>query len=373
MNENSRNASATSKSSRRVFCREVAGIAAAASLAGWTSKAAGGGRQGSRLKVGQIGVGHAHAKGKIEAFRKSPDWEVVGVVEDDPKLREEAQRDEAYRDIPFVSQGQLLNTSGLKAVAIETRVRDLLAAAEPCVAAGKHIHIDKPPGADFPRFKQLMADAERQGLTVQLGYMYRYNPGIVLMHQFLEKGWLGEPFEVHAVMSKQVGRSKRQRWAETPGGTMFELGCHLIDLMVGVLGRPDAVTPYVRHSGEFDDNLPDNMLAVCTYPKATAAIRSTALEVEGFDRRHFVVCGAEGTMQIEPLDDPRVRVALSQKRGSYEAEYQTVDVGPYERYVDDVAELASVIRGEKEFPYSKEHDLATQETVLKASELWPSA
>ena len=39
-----------------------------------------------RIKIGQIGVGHAHA-GKLAVFRKSPDYEVVGIVEPDAELR----------------------------------------------------------------------------------------------------------------------------------------------------------------------------------------------------------------------------------------------------------------------------------------------
>lgn len=34
------------------------------------------------LRVGQIGTGHGHAT-KLEVYRRSPDWEVVGLVEPD--------------------------------------------------------------------------------------------------------------------------------------------------------------------------------------------------------------------------------------------------------------------------------------------------
>ncbi len=35
-----------------------------------------------------------------------------------------------------------------------------------------------------------------------MGYMYRYNPAIMLLRECLKQGWLGDVFEVHAVMSK---------------------------------------------------------------------------------------------------------------------------------------------------------------------------
>ena len=150
---------------------------------------------------------------------------------------------------------------------------------------------------------------------------------------------------------------------------MFELGCHLVDLAVGLLGPPQEISAVIQHAGQADDSLQDNMLAVCTWPRAIGTLKSTGLEVEGFARRHFTLCGTEGTVQIEPLDEPVVRLALSKPRGGYQAEYQRIDVGSYQRYDDDLADLARIVRGEKEADYDSGHDLAVQKTLLQASGL----
>ena len=39
-----------------------------------------------RIRVAQIGVGHAHAN-KLAVYRNSPDYEVVGIAEEDDALR----------------------------------------------------------------------------------------------------------------------------------------------------------------------------------------------------------------------------------------------------------------------------------------------
>jgi len=321
-----------------------------------------------RIKVGQIGVGHAHAS-KLAVYRRSGDYDVVGVVEPDAKLRAEAQGKGVYRDLPWMTQEQLLNVPKLQTVLVETRVRDSLNAAEACVAAGKHIHLDKPAGRSLPQFQRILQAAAKRNVLVQMGYMYRYNPAIVMLRDFLKQGWLGEPFEAHAVMSKVIGPDKRRRLAQHPGGTMFELGCHLIDLIVGLLGKPEGVHAFPRHSSRLDDKLVDNMLAVFTYPRATVTVRSSALEVEGFARRHLVVCGTGGTFHVQPLDNPAARVALSQARGKYGKGYQDVAFPKYTRYVADAADMAKIIRGQKKADFSYDHDLAVQETIMKASGL----
>src|SRR5689334_14838719 len=319
-----------------------------------------------RIKVGQFGVGHAHAT-KLSVYRESPDYEVVGIVEPDKELRERAKDQPAFRDVPFVTEEQLLNTAGLSAVLVETRVKDLLSTAQRCIDAGKHVHLDKPAGDSMPQYRKLLDAAAKKNLLVQMGYMYRYSPAVVLMRQFLKDGWLGDVFEVHTVMSKVVGDAERKNLAEFPGGIMFELGCHVIDLVIGVLGKPNQVHAYPRHSGKQTDGLRDNVLAVLEYPNATASVKSSAEEVDGGSRRHFVVCGTSGTFHIQPLDSPAIRLTLDRDRGQYKRGTHDIALPKFTRYVADAADMARIIRGEKEADFSYSHDLTVQETVLPAS------
>src|SRR5687767_9888501 len=229
-------------SHRRAFLRAAGGAVLSVGLSGRGLAA---GPAPPRIKVGQIGVGHGHAA-KLGVYRRSPDYEVVGVVEQDAALRRRAGGQAVYQGLPWMTGEQLLNVPGLQAVLVETRVRDLLDAAEACVAAGKHVHLDKPAGESLPQLRRILESARNQKLLVQMGYMYRYNPAVVLLRDFLKRGWLGEPFEAHAVMSKVVDPAARRELAGYPGGIMFELGCHVIDLVVGLLGKPDGVTAHSR-------------------------------------------------------------------------------------------------------------------------------
>lgn len=324
------------------------------------------GRHASAIRVGQIGVGHAHAS-KLSVYRDLPDFEVIGIVEPNAELRQAAQQQAAYRDLPWMTEEQLLNTPGLQAVLVETEVRDLLATAGRCIAAGKHVHLDKPAGDSLAEYKRLLNQAEQQQLLVQMGYMYRYNPAVRLLHEFLQQGWLGDIFEVHAVMSKVIDPTNRQKLAEFPGGIMFELGCHIIDLVVGVLGPPVQTTAFPQHASSHSDSLADNMLSVFQYPRATATVKTSAMEVEGFARRHLVVCGSAGTFHIQPLDNPAAKVALNVPRGEYAAGYQELTFPKFERYVADAVDMARIIRGEAESQFSYAHDLAVQTAVLEST------
>jgi len=320
------------------------------------------------IRIGQIGVAHGHAN-KIQVYRNSADYDVVGIVEPDPELRQQAQADPLYQGLPWMTREELLSIPDLQAVLIETRIRDSLENAEASLQAGKHVHLDKPAGASLSRFQEILHEAERRQLMVQLGYMYRYNPGILLIQEFVRNGWLGEIFELHAVMSKVVTPEMRVETAEFSGGMMFELGCHLIDLAVTLLGKPQQVTSILQHVSAANDALQDNCLAVLEYPKAIATIVSSAQEVEGFRRRQLSVCGTGGTIHLQPLDQPTATISLEHDCGEYRAGTHEVVLPKFSRYVADAAEMAQVIRGEASPRFSYRHDYDVQETVLTASRM----
>ena len=297
----------------------------------------------------------------------SADYEVVGIAESDPDRQNKAKNHSAYRGVKWISQEQLLNQPGLQAVAVETDIPELVPTAMRCVSAGMHIHLDKPAGLSLRAFKKLLDEATGRKLIVQMGYMFRYNPAFKFCFQAAQKGWIGDVFEVHGVISKTIGAEQRKRLAVF-GGSMFELGCHLIDAMVKVLGRPDKVTSFSRHTRPEQDDLADNQLAVFEYAKCTATIRSALVEVDGQKRRQFVVCGDRGTVDIRPLEPPKLLFAPSRSIDGYKKGYQHVALPKMPgRYDDQLIELARIIRGQKESEYPPEHDLAVQEAVLKAS------
>jgi predicted dehydrogenase len=127
------------------------------------------------------------------------------------------------------------------------------------------------------------------------------------------------------------------------------------------------------------DGLVDNGFAVLEYPNAIASVRAAVVEVDGFRRRQLVVCGDQGTMDIKPIEGCDVqnlepplpvvkpRLTLAKACGPYKAGFQDVDVPQMTgRYVGQLAELARIIRGEIENPFSLDHELLVQEVLIAA-------
>ncbi|MGH8246499.1 MAG: Gfo/Idh/MocA family protein, partial [Gammaproteobacteria bacterium] len=64
-----------------------------------------------------------------------------------------------------------------------------------------------------------------------------------------------------------------------------------------------------------------------------------------------------------------LQIDLVKAAGPYKPGTQMVEVGTYQRYVDDFIELAAAIRGEKKLTASLEHELLLHEILLRASQM----
>jgi len=328
-----------------------------------------------KIKIGQIGVCHEHASGKINTLRLLSDvFEVVGVVDDRQTKAARFAGDDLkpYEGLRWMTEEELLNYPGLQAVTVETPNDELVPAAVRCMERNLPMHMDKPGGRDLAAFNRLVDGCAKRSLPFQMGYMFRGNPAFQWCLKAAKAGWLGEIFEVQASMSHNYGGEPYQDYlAQFPGGIMFNLGCHLIDFVVALLGRPDNVAPFLKSlPGGHAQN---NCLAVLEYPRATATLRACSREVDGLGRRRLKVCGTKGTVELCPLErfDGKpllMNLTLGEGNAEYPAGSHVVDFGiRRDRYEAQLLELAKLVNGEMANPYSYEHDKLVQEVVLAAS------
>lgn len=310
-----------------------------------------------RLKIGFLGLGHSHGPGKVQVVRASPEWELVGVCEPDAQVRA------ANPHVEFISQEELFSRA--EVIAVESAVRDHARDAKLALEAGKHVHLEKPPAAKQPEFAQLAAIARDRARLIQCGYMWRYNPGLVAAMHAATNGWLGHVHLVSCAMNTSLDPRRRAEWGEFKGGAMFELGAHLIDVVVRLLGRPVTVTAFLKSHDPAGDGFADNTAAVLTYERAMAIVCVSTMQPNAGAHRFFEITGSHGTARVQPIEQPVLQVDLSKAAGPYSAGSQTVKFPRYDRYVDDFRVLALAVRGEQPLAVSLETEGLVQEVLLK--------
>ena len=314
------------------------------------------------VRIGFLGASHSHARSKILLAKSSSDFEIVGLWDDDDTVRSGYEG----RGLPIIAPDRLLGDETIAAIAVEGPVADHARDGLRVVRAGKHLHIEKPPALDVESLREILSTAEDRGLVVQQGYMWRYHPGLSRMLDAARRGWLGDIHLVQASIHKTMGPEQRSsELAEFRGGEMFELGAHVVDPLVRLLGRPNRVTPYLKKHGEFDDTFADNTLAVFEYSNALGIVLSAALSGNGSRYRSFEVHGTLGVATLRPIE-PRLVFDLVRAAGPYPKGRHEVELPPYERYVDDLGAFAAAIRGEKPLHVSFREDIVVQEALIEA-------
>lgn len=323
------------------------------------------------VKIGQIGIAHDHSIGFMECIRKYPDvFEIVGIAEQDPENIKKYGQNPCYDGIPFMSIDELLDYPGLEAVMIETEELKLIKMAQLCVDRGLHVHIDKPAGDSVEDFEKLLDTAKAKNLIVQMGYMYRYNPAVQYCLNAVKNGELGVIYQVDAIMDSWYPPEKRVWTNQFPGGNMFFLGCHMVDLVLLMQGLPERIIPFNKSSGIDGVTAIDHGFAVFEYKNGISTVRATLTECIGFQRRQLVVCGDKGVIEIKPLETtdgvPISELSISFEHafnGKYEVLRFPEAAGRYDAMMLDFAEM---VKGKKQNPFTYEYELMVQKALLSA-------
>ena len=311
-----------------------------------------------RIKIGFLGATHSHAFEKFKVLKALPEFEVLGLVEESAVVPERFTK----LDAQFLSREELLARAEI--VVVESAVRDHARDAKAALSAGKHVHVEKPPASTLAEMLELVRLAQAKQRLLQVGYMWRHNPGFNKALEAAREGWLGEVYLVRATMNSFIDDARRPEWAEFEGGAMFELGCHLLDAVTRLLGKPTRVTPHLQRRG--GDKLADNCVAVLEYPKAQAIITSAVLQPNAGTHRFLEILGTNGTLKIQPIEPPEMTIELAKPAGPYKAGAQKIALPSYQRYHGEFVELSRALNTRTPLPVSPAEELEIQEVLLRA-------
>lgn len=323
-----------------------------------------------RIRVAQIGTKHVHGRSAFASMKNQPElFQVLGVAEPDPDRAYFLKECPTYQDYPAYSVEELLNLPGLQAVTIETDEPNLSKYALMAVERGLHVHMDKPGGTDLEEFRRLIQTAKEKGVILSLGYMYRYNPMVQELLREIKAGEFGEIISVEAQMNCWSDPQERAQLNTMPGGQMFFLGCHLVDLILQIQGQPERIIPLNRKT--FTDGVDawDFGMAALCYPHGVSFAKTNAAEIGGFGRRQLVVVGTKKTAELKPWEARAVGGQTTTRTDYTEEGAHSRETEVYHRYKPMLAAFARMAAGEIQNPYPYDYELELYETILKCSEV----
>lgn len=325
------------------------------------------------MKLGMLGMWHSHADGIVRQVAAHPDeFSLIGFYEPDPQT----VADRSKRWEPIVPGFRVFDTAEallrepLDGVVVEGRVYENLKLARLALESGRPVMLEKPAGDNLDEHRRLIDLAQRKHLHVQMIYLFRYMSAVLELTGRARKGELGRIYEFRARLPKDLPSYQRyvSDLGQYKGGIYFEMAGHVIDLMVAVLGPAKQVTGFMAHHHTEPGTFVDNGVAVFGFDRAWGIIEVPALEVAPHSRR-IEAYGTEGACVIPHLGTghlPNKNIQPIEVFRTGSGAWQTVELPAATLQISDLREFAACVAGKKEPDYSMEHDLAVQESLLRA-------
>lgn len=325
-----------------------------------------------KVKIALIGMNeNSHSTQIFGSLKKQSDvFEIVGYVLPENERERLPQKMKYLAGYKELTLEEVLKSPEIEAVAIETDEIYLTKYALMAAEAGKHIHMEKPGGVSLCDFEKLISIMKSTGKVFHTGYMYRYNPYVKEIMQKVKNGELGEIINVEAQMNCIHPQIVRQWLGALPGGMMFYLGCHLIDLILQIQGKPERIISLNKCTGQ-DVTAKDFGMAILEYKNGVSFAKTSALEIGGFARRQLVVVGTKGTIELKPFemhaDGDNIYTGKTEYNSSNWSDMgKSVNSQPFNRYDGMMYAFAQYVNGEKENPYTLDYELELYKTVLEA-------
>lgn len=325
-----------------------------------------------KIKIAQIGFNeNSHSIHTFMSMAKQSDiFDIAGYVMPENERERIPSVLEHLKPYKELSLEEVLNDPEIEAVTIETDEIYLTKYATLAAKHGKQMHMEKPGGTSIEDFEKLIQIVKEKNLIFHTGYMYRYNPYVEKLMERKKAGELGEIISVEAQMNCNHNPNVRQWLENFPGGMMFYLGCHLVDLVLQIKGIPNNVIALNRCTGIDGVTSEDFGMAVFEYDNGVSFVKTNATELGGFNRRQLVVSGTKGTVELKPFevctDNGQYTVMTEYDDTDWHTKGKILKTDIYNRYDDMMASFAAMARGEKENPWSYDYELSLYKYILKA-------
>ena len=282
------------------------------------------------IGVGIIGAGDIANLTHIPGYKGLPGKaRIVAVADVVDKVAEKVAKE---HDIPmaFDNYDELLALEEVDAVSICTPPvahRDATIAA---LEAGKHVLCEKPMAMNAAEAQEMVDAAERTGQLLAIGFQSRFSSEAQSLKRLIESGELGDIYYGRAVYNRRRGLPPRgsfhQFKGQSGGGPLLDVGVHVLDLALWLMGHPKPVSvvgsAYCKfgnrgdvyrggvlsqrsHHGTWNDKefeVEDFAVAMIKLDNgATLNLEcSWALNIAQ-DLQSIVLCGDEGGAELSPL------------------------------------------------------------------------
>ena len=207
---------------------------------------------GKPLRVGVIGLGYAGTT-HMKAFSKHPGTTLAAIAGKEldrlPVLAEEFNVAKTAHDWE-----DLVSDPSLDIISIATPNALHHPIAVAALNAGKHDFCEKPLAITADQAKEMVQAAKSNGRILEVAFNYRRREDIRKTQELVQEGKLGRVYHSRVSWKRRSGIPGLTSWFTSAklagGGAAIDLGPHLIDSLLYMLGEPEVTAVSAVMHGE---------------------------------------------------------------------------------------------------------------------------
>ena len=194
----------------------------------------------SPIRVGVVGLGYAGAT-HMKAFFGHPDAELVAIAGKEPdRLKQLAEEFKVTKTA--ADWQELVADDTLDAISVATPNALHHPITVAALNSGKHVFCEKPLAITADEAREMVAAAEANQRILEVSFNYRRREDIQYAHQLVSAGNLGRIYHSRVSWKRRAGIPGLTSWftsqALAGGGAAIDLGPHIIDSLLFMLGEP---------------------------------------------------------------------------------------------------------------------------------------
>ncbi|GAA3409185.1 Gfo/Idh/MocA family protein [Paenibacillus hodogayensis] len=197
-----------------------------------------------KLRIAVVGTGNIFRSVHLPAWLANPEVEIVAVcdayragaqkIADDYGIKDVY---EDYREVIARDDVDIVNVCTPNLYHSEVSIAAL--------KAGKHVFCEKPDAINPEEAYKMAQAAKESGKVLMVMRNNRYRPVSTFLKKYVEQGHMGDVYTGRCGWLRRRGIPGKGGWFTTKelsgGGPLIDLGVHMIDLSLWIMGNPKPV------------------------------------------------------------------------------------------------------------------------------------
>lgn len=313
----------------------------------------------SAMKVGVVGVGWAGQQ-HLKGYAALDGVDIVALA---GMETEQVAALKAEYGIPatFERWEDMLETAQLDAISIATPTFLHAPIAIAALQRGIHVLTEKPIAANLAEAQSMVAAAQASGRVLQVVFNHRLRGDIAELGRIIDSGELGTPYIAKAGWLRRAGIPGSSWFAQKElagGGPLLDLGVHVIDYVLHLLGEPEVASVSASTYAELGTkaidgfDVEDIAIAFIRLKSGTTVVLEAGWDAYRADNNEYwmTVYGTEGGAELRVVDYETTQFTVFRTENGENADYDVTPAenGGHDRVVREFVE--TIRRGEAEWP-----------------------